>query len=216
MAGRGVVDELWILGGVLVAVGILRAVAGTAWFKGWVGELKVRFGLRWLLDHDQYRIINDVTIPTEDGTTQIDHVVLGPNGVFVLETKNMSGWIFGREREANWTQQIYRNKQRFQNPLRQNYKHTQTLIESLGLRPEVVKPIIAFVGGAKLRTEMPPHVTTGWDYIGYIRSHKDAVLTADEVDELMHRIDSLRLAPGLKTHLQHVEHVQEIRRRQAG
>lgn len=208
-------DELWLLGGVLMLLGLARVVVETPWFRGWVGELKVRFGLRWLVDQNRYRVLNDVTLPTEDGTTQIDHVVVGPNGIFVIETKNMSGWIFGREKEATWTQQIYRSKHRFQNPLRQNYKHTQTLIELLDLRPETVKPVIAFVGGAKLRAELPTHVVTGWDYIGYIRSQKQLLLSPEEVDRVAARIRAIRFAPGFKTHREHVRHVQELRDRHA-
>ena len=44
-------------------------------------------------------------------------------GVFVVETKNMGGWIFGSERNREWTQ-VFPNaeKYKFQNPLRQNYR----------------------------------------------------------------------------------------------
>jgi hypothetical protein len=41
--------------------------------------------------NDDYYLINDLYLG--DGGGDIDHVVLGPNGVFVLETKNWSGNI---------------------------------------------------------------------------------------------------------------------------
>lgn len=68
-----------------------------------------------------------MTLDTPDGTTQIDHVFLSPFGVFVLETKNMRGWIFGSENQAQWTQQIFKQRFKFQNPTRQNYKHLKAL-----------------------------------------------------------------------------------------
>lgn len=48
-------------------------------------------------------------------------------GIFAIETKNMQGWIFGSKRQAEWTQKIYKRTFKFQNPLRQNYKHTKAL-----------------------------------------------------------------------------------------
>jgi len=98
--------------------------------KGKLGEVYVRKGLRKKLTSDQYSIINDVTLPLDDGgTTQVDHIVVSPFGIFVIETKNMKGWIFGSEKQAKWTQTIYRTKHSFQNPLRQNYKHTSSIIK---------------------------------------------------------------------------------------
>ncbi|WP_339385147.1 nuclease-related domain-containing protein, partial [Vibrio paracholerae] len=41
---------------------------------------------------------------TEDGTTQIDHIVVSKFGVFVIETKYMKGWIFGSKDQKQWTQ----------------------------------------------------------------------------------------------------------------
>lgn len=93
--------------------------------KGRMGEHLVIKGLEKHLYPNEYTIINDVTLPLEDsGTTQVDHIIVSRFGIFVIETKNMSGWIFGNEKQAKWTQTIHRSKHQFQNPLRQNYKHT--------------------------------------------------------------------------------------------
>jgi restriction system protein len=83
-----------------------------------------------------------VTLPTEDGTTQIDHVIVSRYGVFVIETKNLKGWIFGSPQQKTWTQKIYRHTTKFQNPLHQDYKHTQTLQAALELDPEKIFPVI--------------------------------------------------------------------------
>jgi hypothetical protein len=68
-------------------------------------------------------------LPSQGSTTQIDHVLVSVYGIFVIETKNMKGWIFGDERSAQWTQSIFGKKSRFQNPLRQNYRHVKALAE---------------------------------------------------------------------------------------
>ncbi|MEG2076199.1 MAG: nuclease-related domain-containing protein, partial [Victivallaceae bacterium] len=62
--------------------------------KGKFGEWLVALCLKLGLDKNKYRILNNVMISDNaDGTTQIDHVVLSPFGIFVIETKNMKGWI---------------------------------------------------------------------------------------------------------------------------
>ncbi|MDR6677228.1 hypothetical protein J2W58_001414 [Pseudomonas psychrotolerans] len=113
-------------------IGLLKS----PWIKGYLGELLVRLFAQWRLDKQTYRRLNNVTLPTPDGTTQIDHVVLSRYSIFVVETKNMSGWIFGSERQAQWTQKLYKRTFKFQNPLRQNYKHLKALEATLGVSVE--------------------------------------------------------------------------------
>ena len=63
--------------------------------KGARGERRVAQRLRDGLP-EEYRIMNDVYLPLPDGTTtQIDHIVVSQYGIFVVETKTYSGWIFG-------------------------------------------------------------------------------------------------------------------------
>src|SRR4030067_1544312 len=112
---------------------IVIIILRSPWFKGWIGELQINLITKVFLDKNVYRLIKNVTIPTEGGTTQIDHVIVSRFGVFVVETKNLRGWIFGKEGDAYWTQKLYRHSEKFQNPLRQNYKHTKTLSEILGI-----------------------------------------------------------------------------------
>ena len=50
-----------------------------------------------------------MTLPIEDGTTQIDHIIVSQYEIFVIETKNMKGWIFGDEHKKTWTQKIYKH-----------------------------------------------------------------------------------------------------------
>ena len=73
-------------------------------FKGWVGEMQGTLAAKIRLDSEIYRSINNVTIPTANGTTQIDHVIVSKYGIFVVETKNIKGWIYGDEKQAQWTQ----------------------------------------------------------------------------------------------------------------
>lgn len=68
-------------------------------FKGILGESKVNLGYWLLLDNKIYHRMNNVTLPlASGGSTQIDHIIVSRYGIFVIETKNYKGWIFGEER----------------------------------------------------------------------------------------------------------------------
>jgi len=159
--------------------------------KGWLGEKLVAGGL-WLgLNKRAYRRFNDVVLRAPDGTTQIDHVVISIYGIFVIETKNMQGWIFGDAYQDNWTQTIYRHKSRFQNPLRQNYRHTQCLADFLELDHNLFHPVIMFIGDCELKTGVPPNVMT-CGLIPYLRSIMTPILTQEQVQDAENRLAALQ------------------------
>jgi len=189
---------------------VLAALFKSPWFKGVTGETMVNLAAQLFLNKNDYHLIKNITIPTEDGTTQIDHIIVSRFGVFVVETKNMKGWIFGGERQKMWTQQIYKSKHRFQNPLHQNYKHTKTLEAALGLTPEKLISVVVFVGDGSLKTDMPANVIYGGGYVRFIKSHKKALLSEAEVQQVISQIAEGRLKPSIKTHVQHAQHVKAI------
>ena len=93
--------------------------------KGVIGEQRVSSKLNPLffgkVDHRQ---INNLMLVDENGKShQIDHVEIRENGIFCIETKNYSGWIFGSESQQMWTQTLYHEKYQFPNPIKQNRSH---------------------------------------------------------------------------------------------
>ena len=193
-----------------VVVAVLVAVLRSPRFKGWRGERAVQRTIAQKLNPLIYSDLHNVTLPTKDGSTQIDHLIFSPYGLFVLETKNYQGWIFGSENQREWTQQIFKKRSKFQNPLRQNYKHTKTLQDLLGLAPEQVHSVIAFVGDCEFKTEMPPQVTRGDGFVGYIHSFAKTIWTPEEMQALMDKLEEVRLQPGRETDKQHVAHVKDL------
>jgi hypothetical protein len=194
----------WLLPLFLIA-GFLKS----AWFKGRLGEALVKLAAKLYLDSETYHPIHNVTLPTDDGTTQIDHIFVSRFGLFVVETKNMKGWIFGSARQASWTQKIYKKSYKFQNPLRQNYKHTKTLEAALDIPAEAIHSVIVFVGDSSFKTKMPENVTHGSGYIRYIKSFITTVLTEAQVQTTITAIQSGRLTASWKTDREHVKHLRE-------
>eukprot|EP01041_Mallomonas_annulata_P016364 gene16364-34193_t len=193
----------------LIPLMLMVSILRTPWAKGHMGEWFVRFMLRLRLDKAVYFPLHNVTLATPDGSTQIDHVIVSRFGIFAIETKNMQGWIFGSERQAEWTQKIYKRTFKFQNPLRQNYKHTKALEAMLQVPPDSIHSVIVFVGGSSFKTEMPASVTYGGGCARFILSFTQPVFSDQQVQDLVLQLQTGRLAPTRATHAAHVQQLQE-------
>lgn len=180
----------------------------SARFKGWFGEFIIKRAAR-SLDENIYTAFHNVTLQTLDGTTQIDHVFVSRFGVFVVETKNYKGWIFGSEKQAKWTQKIYRHTNSFQNPLRQNYKHCKAIEALLDIPENSIHSVIVFVGDSTFKTQMPDNVTQGRAFVGYIKSRQDVVFSDEQVLGLVSAIEAGRLQASMATNRAHVRDLKE-------
>lgn len=87
-----------------------------------------------------HKIMTNLYIPKKDGsTTEIDLLMITETGIYVFESKNYSGWIFGNEKYKNWTQTFpngYKNK--FFNPIWQNKGHITALNAVLGVEKDTL------------------------------------------------------------------------------
>ncbi|MDT4761144.1 NERD domain-containing protein [Sphaerochaeta sp. PS] len=119
--------------------------------KGERGEASVARRLEEM-QNQGFRVFNDVLLRTERGTRQIDHVVVSTHGIFVIETKDYSGWIFGSENSEYWMQTFYKRKNQFRNPIKQNWAHVYALKEILSDYKQIAYfPIVVFTGSAVLQ-----------------------------------------------------------------
>lgn len=177
-------------------------------FKGWLGEAQTMLVHFLKLDPNIYKQFNNVTIPGDRGTTQIDHVIISRYGIFVIETKNMGGWIYGSKSQPQWTQVFHAKKYKFQNPLHQNYRHTKALAEFLQIDHEKLHSIVFFWGDCTFKTEMPENVLQE-GYSGYIKSKTEILFSEAEVKMIGEAIATGRLPKSWKTHSQHVKSLQE-------
>jgi hypothetical protein len=98
----------------------------------------------------------------------------------------------------------------YMNPLRQNYKHTQTLGTLLGLESSLIYSVVVFVGESTFKTPMPLNVTDARGCVEYIKSKTTSVLSTAQVREICSSIQRGALRKGFTTDRMHVKHVQEI------
>lgn len=91
------------------------------------GEKKVLKVLKKFGRFYNVKILGDVYLPLYDETTQIDHILIAPFGVMVIETKNWAGDIYGDPSEDKWLQVVGDDRNHHYNPLKQNKTHLDNL-----------------------------------------------------------------------------------------
>ena len=101
------------------------------------------------------RIWSNVLVPKGGAVVdeaELDVLMLHERGVFVFESKNYSGWIFGSEGQRMWTQSLNRvTKARFYNPIMQNAAHVRALSERLVVPAEAFTSYIVFSDRCELK-----------------------------------------------------------------
>ena len=88
-------------------------------------------------EKDGAKFLFNIYLPKDDETTtELDVIMISPKGVFVFESKNYSGWIFGSDKDAYWTQTLptgkKSTKKKFYNPVWQNKSHIESLKKAVG------------------------------------------------------------------------------------
>jgi len=169
-----------------------------------VGEKRVAELLSLKLDRENYHLLNNITLPAGSGTTQIDHVIVSTKGIFVIETKHYSGWIFGNAESKVWNQTIYKKTSFFQNPVHQNYKHVK-VIQSLFdfMPPENIINVVVFSHDAEFKTKRPANVLLINEMIEYIKRHDEDLISRNRMEFCVGRIQCQRLPETKETDENH-------------
>ncbi len=89
---------------------------------------------RILEKNGENKILCNTYLPkSNEETTEVDLISINNKGIFVYESKNYSGWIFGDDNSKNWTQCLKGGKKiKFYNPIFQNKGHITAIDNYLG------------------------------------------------------------------------------------
>lgn len=103
--------------------------------EGLLGEFLI-YSVLESLDAPRKFLFNLYLPKRDGGTTELDVVLIHESGIYVFESKNYGGWIFGSERQQYWTQTLpagrrQSQKHRFYNPILQNDGHLDRLYQIL-------------------------------------------------------------------------------------
>jgi restriction system protein len=207
------IEQILLIFGLIIVISFFKS----RFFKGRAGEFLIKSINKTYLDKEIYKCFDNITFKLQDNsTTQIDHVIVSKYGIFVLETKNLKGWIFGDEKSKQWTQSFKnRKKYKFQNPIHQNYRHIKALQEVLNqnniLQIDEKKfiSIITFIGESEFKTKKPNNVFHGKRYINYIKSFNEEIIKNNEVKIISNFIERKSEEKSLKTDKEHVENLKK-------
>lgn len=212
---------------IIAAIAIIVLSICSIWYnsttqKGKRGEKRVATILSQL--PEEYIILNDLIIQTEKGTTQIDHTIVSKYGVFVIETKNYRGEIYGDDSRKKWTQIIatnvtyakrwwqtytYITKNQFYNPVKQSFGHVYKIKELLSAYPLLkVIPIVVFTGGAVLKNVISrQHVIYLGNLLSVINTYKTTCLTDNEVANILNILEK----SNIRKKVSNRQHVRNLR-----
>lgn len=193
--------------------------------KGFVGESMVKGILKNL--PDDYYAMHDLILEKNQGSTQIDHVVVSKYGVFVIETKNYIGKIYGNDDRDSWTQIIltdvtyekkwwktytYVTKNKFYNPVRQNLGHVyeiKKILKECSYLPYLpVVSIVVFSDSADISgVKSNNHVINMRDLIETIMNYDNVYLPEGYAFRVIDLISSRndRCTVDKKMHVQNVQ-----------
>lgn len=157
MIGVGTTDKndnspiLIIIGAIMVIIFLsLSFFFNLPKVKGIRGEMKVSRIIKRIAKKHDGKVINDVIIqdPESGLTSQIDHILFLRTGIYVIETKNYAGRIYGEAKGQKWTQVLKYGKVKnaLYNPLMQNYTHIKRLRNVIGINKGIISCVV-FVRG---------------------------------------------------------------------
>ncbi|MEG0295874.1 MAG: nuclease-related domain-containing protein [Clostridium sp.] len=177
--------------------------------KGEVGEREVNKKLESLKG---YIVLKDILLKTDNGTTQIDHILVGPKGVFVIETKNFGGTIYGDQWEQYWTQIFYAKKNKFYNPIRQNYAHVKAVQHHMKkFDRDMIHSLIVFGDSCnikKIKVDTPVIQTK--NIKKFIRKYKtDYKLSQDDIKLICDKLNKANI----QTRRARKQHIKNIKKR---
>ena len=158
-------------------------------------------------------------VPTDEGSTsEIDVMLLTRYGIFVFESKNYSGWIFGSESQYKWTQTLPKgrgkgksHKEQFYNPIMQNRTHIKHLKAYLG-EDIPMQSVILFSDRCTLKnvnaTSVPVIKRSAVsDTVIRICKSAGPLLTREQVSEIYAKLYPLTQTDD-KTKAEHIERIK--------
>lgn len=159
--------------------------------KGTIGEDEIDSYLS-RLNPDNYIVLRDLVLLSNNSTHQIDHVVVSNYGIFIIETKNYTGLVKGSDKYGKWVQFIGRKKYFFLNPIIQNKGHIKAIETFLPEYSSYFVPIVCFTNKTKLSVKSNSIVINSSLLLSTIYNYKNEILIPD-INEVAQNLKNISL-----------------------
>jgi|ERR1043166_5037525 hypothetical protein len=153
-----------------------------------------------------YHHFRRIILPTSRGSSEIDHLIVSPFGLFVIENKNYSGWIFAGASDRYWRAIYFKKRYEFQNPLHQNFGHLKALEEMLGIDGSKMHAAVVFRGRFEFKTSVPKGVFLR-SCASWVSEKTERVLGDEEVNRILDVLKD-RARSGLFAAMEHTRTVK--------
>lgn len=160
------------------------------------GERRVSSYLEDLPCED-YAVYNDLLFRDRSYTTQVDHLVVSRYGIFVIETKNVHGKVYGSGNAEFWKQYLpdfgYKTfgitqEHQLRNPIWQNGGHIKALRRLVFGDDAPIVGIVLFPDDTDLFVTAEFPVLHMWEVVSYVATYQDTVLSQEQVETYRERI----------------------------
>ena len=174
-------------------------------------ELYVNLQLFKSLPRSEYAIISDLLLPNDGPlrTSQIDHLIISPYGIFCIETKSHKGWISASRARKLFTQILYKNKYPITpNPVEQNVGHIKTINALLGdkLKAPIIN-IVVFPSAGRFFIDGYENVGSVNDMITSIFEQSIKTYSYKETAQIIETVCEFNI----KQTIEHAKHVERVR-----
>lgn len=156
--------------------------------------------------------LNNIMINDNGKSRQIDHIFISEYGVFVIETKNYGGTIYGRETSTEWKQYLNKKCFNFKNPIHQNYGHEEIVKKVLEDVTDKIYSLVVFTRRCQLKVEVTSPVIYEDQLIVYIKN-KGKVLEKEKIDEIYRILNENKITneEAIKNHNYNVQKYVEYK-----
>ncbi len=163
------------------------------------------------------RILDNIYIFKGKYSTEVDAVLLSEKGIFIIESKNYGGWVFGSENSEKWMQTFPSGKRhQFYNPVKQNNSHMEKVAEYLGTNTKKLFSYVIFSNRCELKKIPADSAHTRIFQLEKLRKiirhdlyYLPQILTKEEVDEYYEKLQPLMFVEEDEKE-RHIEYVKKF------
>ena len=212
---------------VIIAIAVIALARKSPEGRGKEGELSVAIIAASEVRKGLYgHVLQNVYVPRSDGSTsEIDVLLVSTKGIFVFESKNYAGYIFGNDQQRNWTVTLYTGKDwlgrkqtekhSFYNPVWQNKTHMKAVRRFVNASVPIYS-VVVFSNRGELKNVTYDsnavtilQMTQLKSYLANIRNTYPDVLTQSEVDSIANDLSQYTGADEEKKR----KHLEDIQRK---
>ena len=147
-------------------------------------------------------------------SSQLDHIIVSPFGIFVIETKNHKGMIFGDMNGKVWTETFLSSHHTFYNPVHQNEQHLRYLSQFMRIGRQFMVGLIVFTNPqADLSNVNCPFCLTVGKLAQAILSYDKPLWNEKQKEDVIHRIEKVN-SSSYSLSKEHVTFVKDLQHRQ--